>query len=88
MGARPGVVATRDNNTLTCRIRMKHADNKHRFATKLNFHNRTHFRMDPEGRQDVPLLSPPPGGFDYVKVFPYIVHLKRDVIVSAQCHSL
>lgn len=44
--------------------------------------------MDPEGRQDVPLLSPPPGGFDYVKVFPYIIHLKRDVIVSAQCHSL
>lgn len=44
--------------------------------------------MDPEGRQDVPLLSPPPGDFDYVKVFPYIIHLKRDVIVSAQCHSL
>ncbi|KAI9463324.1 hypothetical protein BJY52DRAFT_79038 [Lactarius psammicola] len=36
--------------------------------------------MDPEGRQDVPLLSPPLECFDSVKVFPYIVHLKRDVI--------
>ena len=38
--------------------------------------------MDPEGRLDVPLLSPPPERFHSVKVFPYIVHLKRDIIVS------
>ncbi|KAI0303626.1 hypothetical protein B0F90DRAFT_1809383 [Multifurca ochricompacta] len=37
--------------------------------------------MDPEG-QDVPLLSSLPGCLDSIKVFPYIVHLKRDVIVS------
>jgi hypothetical protein len=37
--------------------------------------------MDTEG-QDVPLLSPLPGTVDSVKVFPFIVHLKRDVIVS------
>ncbi|KAH9177399.1 hypothetical protein EDB89DRAFT_2112315 [Lactarius sanguifluus] len=44
--------------------------------------------MDPEGRQDVPLLSPTPEFFDSVKIFPYIVHLKRDVIVSVQCYSV
>ena len=37
--------------------------------------------MDTEG-QDVPLLSPLPGTADSIKVFPFIVHLKRDVIVS------
>ncbi len=37
--------------------------------------------MDTEG-QDVPLLSPLPGTVDSIKVFPFIVHLKRDVIVS------
>ena len=42
--------------------------------------------MDPEGRQGVPLLSPHPDSFDSVKVFPYIVHLKRDIIVSAPGH--
>lgn len=36
--------------------------------------------MDTEG-QDVSLLSPP-GTVDSIKVFPFIVHLKRDVIVS------
>jgi hypothetical protein len=39
--------------------------------------------MDTEG-QDVPLLSPLPDGVDSIKVFPFIVHLKRDVIVSRQ----
>lgn len=37
--------------------------------------------MDTEG-QDVPLLSQLPGTVDSIKVFPFIVHLKRDVIVS------
>ncbi|KAH9998811.1 hypothetical protein BJV74DRAFT_187360 [Russula compacta] len=37
--------------------------------------------MDPED-QDVPLLSSPPGSVDSIKVFPFIVHLKRDVIGS------
>ena len=37
--------------------------------------------MDTEG-QDVPLLAPLPGSVDSIKVFPFIVHLKRDVIVS------
>ncbi|KAH9989483.1 hypothetical protein BJV77DRAFT_1151491 [Russula vinacea] len=37
--------------------------------------------MDTEG-QDVPLLSPLPDGVDSIKVFPFIVHLKRDVIRS------
>jgi hypothetical protein len=37
--------------------------------------------MDTEG-QDVPLISPLPGTVDSIKVFPFIVHLKRDVIVS------
>ncbi|KAH9063947.1 hypothetical protein EDB87DRAFT_1673307 [Lactarius vividus] len=44
--------------------------------------------MDPEGRQDVPLLSPTPEFFDSVKIFPYIVHLKRDVIVSVRYTAL
>ncbi|KAH9068507.1 hypothetical protein EDB83DRAFT_2506124 [Lactarius deliciosus] len=44
--------------------------------------------MDPEGRQDVPLLSPTPEFFDSVKIFPYIVHLKRDVIVRVQYTAL
>ena len=39
--------------------------------------------MDTEG-QDVPLLHPLPGTVDSIKVFPFIVHLKRDVIVSAR----
>jgi hypothetical protein len=37
--------------------------------------------MDTEG-QDVPFLSPQPGTVDSIKVFPFIVHLKRDVIRS------
>ena len=37
--------------------------------------------MDTEG-QDVPLLFP--GSIHSIKVFPFIVHLKRDVIVSRQ----
>ena len=32
--------------------------------------------------QDAPLLSPLPDSVDSVKVYPFIVHLKRDVIVS------
>ncbi|KAI0300759.1 hypothetical protein BC826DRAFT_1096100 [Russula brevipes] len=35
--------------------------------------------MDPEG-QDVPLLSPLPESADSIKVFPFIVRLKRDII--------
>jgi len=34
--------------------------------------------------QDAPLLSPLPDSVDSIKVFPFIVHLKRDVIVSRQ----
>jgi hypothetical protein len=40
-------------------------------------------RMDTEC-QDAPLLSPLPDSVDSIKVFPFIVHLKRDVIVSRQ----
>jgi hypothetical protein len=32
--------------------------------------------------QDVPLLSPLPDSVESIKVFPFIIHLKRDVIVS------
>jgi hypothetical protein len=39
--------------------------------------------MDTES-QDAPLLSPLPDSVDSIKVFPFIVHLKRDVIVSRQ----
>jgi len=39
--------------------------------------------MDSEG-QDVPFLQPLQGRIDTVKVFPFIIHLKRDVIVSRQ----
>ena len=39
--------------------------------------------MDTED-QDVPLLAPFPGSSHSIKVFPFIVHLKRDVIVSRQ----
>ena len=37
--------------------------------------------MDTES-QDAPLLSPLPDSVGSIKVFPFIVHLKRDVIVS------
>ena len=39
--------------------------------------------MDTES-QDAPLLSPLLDSVDSIKVFPFIVHLKRDVIVSRQ----
>ena len=39
--------------------------------------------MDTEG-QDVPLLSSLPLTVDSIKVFPFVIHLQRDVIVRRQ----
>ena len=41
--------------------------------------------MDPEGQDlDVPLLSSIPDCIDSIKVFPFVIHLKRDVIVRTR----
>lgn len=53
------------------------------YLTHYNNHNNNVYRMDPEGQDlDVPLLSSIPDCIDSIKIFPFVIHLKRDVIVS------
>jgi hypothetical protein len=34
--------------------------------------------------QDVPFLASVPDSIDFIKVFPFVIHLKRDVIVRSR----